>query len=161
MSDYPAGSNLYIGGLSYDTKEEDLQSAFEKFGRVASVRIISDRDSGRSRGFGFVQFEESADASDAVKDMDGADLDGRNISVNVAKDRARGGDRGGDRSYGGRGGREPYGRGGRSGGGGGGSCYNCGEEGHISRNCPSGGNGGRDGGRDGRRGGDDRRRERY
>jgi RNA recognition motif-containing protein len=103
VSDFPYGSNLYIGGLSYDTSEQDLETAFEKFGRVASVKIITDRfafpffiaytlrDSGRSRGFGFVQFEDSNDANDAVKDMDGAELDGRNISVNVAKDKSRGG----------------------------------------------------------------------
>lgn len=91
MSDYPAGSNLYIGGLSYDTREEDLERAFDKFGQIAAARIITDRDSGRSRGFGFVQYEKAEDAEDAVKDMDGAELDGRNISVNVARDKSRGG----------------------------------------------------------------------
>jgi RNA recognition motif-containing protein len=100
---------LFVGGLSWDTTEQGLRAAFESFGELEEVKIITDRDTGRSRGFGFVTFSQADDANEAVAQLDGTELDGRNIAVNEARDRDRGG-RGG-------------GRGGRGGGGGGGGGY--------------------------------------
>lgn len=92
---------LFVGGLSWDTNDSSLTTAFERFGRVTEAKVITDRDTGRSRGFGFVTFEAPADADTAMQEMDGAELDGRNVRVNVAEDKQRGGRGGGG---GGRGG---------------------------------------------------------
>ena len=111
-------NRLYVGNLPFRTSESDLEQVFGEFGTVQSVAIVTDRDTGRSRGFGFVEMSTDAEAQAAIEAMDGKDLDGRNLTVNVAKpreDRRGGGGRG---SYGG-GGRGGYG-GGRGGGGGGG-----------------------------------------
>jgi RNA recognition motif-containing protein len=95
--------NLYVGNLSFDTSEDRLREAFEAHGEVASVSIITDRDTGRSRGFGFVEMATDEAASAAIAALDGQDLDGRTLRVNEAKPRAprggsdRGSDRGGSR----------------------------------------------------------------
>ncbi|MBP9706590.1 MAG: hypothetical protein KBD78_03040 [Oligoflexales bacterium] len=105
---------LFVGGLSWNTDNEGLRQAFQQFGDITEVRVITDRETGRSRGFGFVTFDQEDAASKAISEMDGQDLDGRTIKVNVAEEkppRTGGGGGGGFRSGGG---------GGRSGGGGGG-----------------------------------------
>ncbi|PIE17098.1 MAG: RNA-binding protein [Proteobacteria bacterium] len=102
---------LFVGGLSWDTNDASLRNAFEKFGAVTEAKVITDRETGRSRGFGFVTFEDAAAGSEAIAQMDGTSLDGRSVRVNEAQDR-RGG--GGGRGRGG------YGGGGRGGYGGGG-----------------------------------------
>lgn len=97
---------LFVGGLSWGTTDETLRSVFEEFGPVTEARVITDRDTGRSRGFGFVGFDSQEDADKAEEAMNGAELDGRTIRVNAAEDkppRGGGGGRGGH--SGGRGGR--------------------------------------------------------
>ncbi len=94
---------LFIGGLSWDTTDSSLAQAFESFGGITEAKVITDRESGRSRGFGFVTFEEAASASDAIAAMDGQMLDGRAVKVNEAQERSRGGG-GGHRGGGGGGG---------------------------------------------------------
>ncbi|XP_058070424.1 glycine-rich RNA-binding protein 2, mitochondrial-like [Magnolia sinica] len=108
-----SSSKLFIGGLSYSTDEQSLREAFTSYGEVIEARVIMDRETGRSRGFGFVNFTSSEEASAAIAAMDGKDLHGRMVRVNYATDRT-GGFRGG---YGGGGG--GYGGGGYGGGGGG------------------------------------------
>ncbi len=89
---------LFVGGLSWDTTDASLQSAFENFGPVAEAKVITDRDTGRSRGFGFVTYTEGSDAEAAISSLDGSDLDGRTIRVNEAQNREGGGrGRGGPR----------------------------------------------------------------
>lgn len=80
-------TKLFVGGLSWDTSSQDLRAAFERFGPVVEATVITDRASGRSRGFGFVSFERSADAELAAKTMDGAEIDGRPVKVNAAEGR--------------------------------------------------------------------------
>jgi len=134
------GSKLYVGNLSYNTSSSDLEQLFAQHGAVQSAEIISDRDTGRSKGFGFVQMGSDEEAQAAIAALNGQEVDGRTLTVNEAKpreDRPRGG--GGGYGGGGGGGRGGYGGGGggRSGGGGGG------------RGGYGGGGGGRDrGGRD-------------
>lgn len=112
------GKKLFIGGLSWNTNDDGLRQAFEKFGDVEEARIITDRETGRSRGFGFVTFSDGEDARKAISEMDGKELDGRTIKVNEAEEKPRdGGGRGGRGGGGGRGG---YGGGGGGYGGGGG-----------------------------------------
>src|ERR1700704_6438867 len=98
---------LYVGNLTYNVNESDLEALFAPFGTVQSVQIIVDRDTNRSKGFGFVEMGSDAEAQAAIRGLDGRDHDGRNLTVNEAKPRE-------PRSGGGGG----YG-GGRSGGGGG------------------------------------------
>ena len=101
--------NIYVGNLSFDTSEADLRAAFEAHGEVLKANIITDRDTGRSRGFGFVEMESREDGMKAIEALNETELSGRNLTVNEAKPReSRGGGGGGG------------GRGGRSGGGGGG-----------------------------------------
>lgn len=104
---------LFIGGLSYDTTEQSLEESFSKYGSIAKVDVIRDRETDRSRGFGFVTFENPEDAKDAMAAMNGKSVDGRMIRVDEAgkSGRRSGGFRGG--SGGGRG----FFRGGRGGGG--------------------------------------------
>lgn len=78
---------LFIGSLSYDTSSQSLREAFEKFGPVAEAVVITDRDTGQSRGFGFVTMANRKDGSKAIDAMDDAELDGRRIAVNVATER--------------------------------------------------------------------------
>ena len=101
--------NIYVGNLSYDLTEEDLKQSFAAFGEVASVRIITDNYSGRSKGFGFVEMPDSAEAQAAIDGLDGKDLQGRPLKVNKAKARSEGGGFGGGRGGGRRGGGRPGG----------------------------------------------------
>ena len=90
-------NKLYVGNLSFNTQEFDLRDHFANHGEVVSASIITDRDTGRSRGFGFVEMSNAEEAQNAVSALDGQDLDGRQLKVNVAKPREnnRGGGRGG------------------------------------------------------------------
>ena len=91
--------NLFIGSLAYATTDDTLKAHFEQIGEVSSARVITDRDSGRSKGFGFVEFTDEANNQKAVDQLDGKDLDGRAINVSLAKpkeDRPRRDDRGGN-----------------------------------------------------------------
>ncbi|MCP4713319.1 MAG: RNA-binding protein [Planctomycetes bacterium] len=107
--------NIYVGNLSYDTTEDGLRVLFEEFGQVESVSIIKDRETGRARGFGFVQMPDSGEGQKAIDEVNGKDLDGRNLKVNEARERSSGGG-----GRGGGGGRDGGGGGGYGGGGGGG-----------------------------------------
>ena len=113
------GKKLFVGGLSWDTNDQSLMSAFSRFGEIEEAKVISDRETGRSRGFGFVTFVEANDAENAISEMDGTELDGRSIKVNEAQERAPrgGGGRGGGGGVDGGGGGRGGGRG-RGGGGG-------------------------------------------
>jgi cold-inducible RNA-binding protein len=138
------GNKLYVGNLPYTVRDEDLQQAFGAFGNVNSAKVMMERDTGRSKGFGFVEMGSDAEAQSAIEGMNGQSLGGRSLVVNEARPmEARpprtggfggprgggggfGGGGGGDRGgYGGGGGndggfRSPYGGGGRRDGGGGG-----------------------------------------
>ncbi len=88
--------NIYVGNLSYEVTEEDLKQAFEGFGQVVSVNIIKDRYSGESRGFGFVEMSDKAEAQSAINDLNDKELKGRTLSVSEARPRSesrRGGGR--------------------------------------------------------------------
>ncbi|MHC4079821.1 MAG: RNA recognition motif domain-containing protein [Planctomycetota bacterium] len=92
--------NIYVGNLSFDTAESDLEQLFSQHGEVEEVQIIADRDTGRSRGFGFVKMRDDNAGRTAIEQLNGTDLGGRNIVVNEAKpraERARGGGRRGPR----------------------------------------------------------------
>jgi len=84
--------NLFVARLSYSTTNDELQSAFEQYGQVDSARIIMDRETGKSKGFGFVEMPDDGQAQEAIEGLNESELDGRNIVVKVAEDR---GDRGG------------------------------------------------------------------
>ena len=103
---------LFVGGLSWNTDDNGLRQAFEAFGDVTDAKVITDRDTGRSRGFGFVTFAEAQDSANALNEMNGTSLDGRTIKVDNAEEKSGGGG-GGRGGFGG-------GRGGGYGGGGGG-----------------------------------------
>ncbi len=103
---------LFVGSLSWNTTDRDLADAFAKFGEITEAKVITDRDSGRSRGFGFVTFEDAAAADKAIAEMNGTQLDGREITVNEAQDKRR--DGGGGRGGRGGGGGGGYGGGGRN-----------------------------------------------
>ncbi|WP_184297008.1 RNA recognition motif domain-containing protein [Roseateles oligotrophus] len=151
------GNKLYVGNLAYSVRDDSLHEAFAQFGSVTSAKVMMDRDTGRSKGFGFVEMGSDAEAQSAINGMNGQDLDGRAIVVNEARPREErpggfgggrsgGGGFGGGRSGGGGfgGGGGGYGGGGRSGGGGfggGGGGYGGGGR--------SGGGGGYGGGRSG------------
>lgn len=79
------GRKLYVGNLPYTVTEDDLVEKFSPFGRVESAKLISDRDTGRSKGFGFVEMSSDAEAKAAIADLDGTDYDGRPMKVNEAK----------------------------------------------------------------------------
>ena len=97
--------NIYVGNLSYEVTQEDLQQAFEGFGQVESVKIIQDNYSGRSKGFGFVEMQDSAEAQSAIEGLDGKDLKGRALKVDKARPRSEDRGYGGNRRGGGQGGR--------------------------------------------------------
>jgi RNA recognition motif-containing protein len=114
---------LYVGNLAYSVTSEDLQELFEQYGQVRSAQVLSDRETGRSRGFGFVEMDNDADADAAIENLDGNDHQGRRLTVNEAKPRTPGGGGsgygGGRGGYGGSGGGGSYGAGGGGYGGGG------------------------------------------
>jgi RNA recognition motif-containing protein len=134
------GNRLYVGNLAFQTTETEIQDAFSQVGTVTEVKLVLDRETGRSRGFAFVSMGSDAEAQKAIAEMNGRNLDGRDLRVNEAEDRQRGGGGGGGggggRGFGGGGG------GGRGfGGGGGGGGYGGGGGGGY------GGGGGGGGGR--------------
>ena len=124
------GNKLYVGNLPYTVRDEDLQQSFGQFGAVTSAKVMMERDTGRSKGFGFVEMANDAQAQAAINGMNGQPLGGRSITVNEARPmearppRTGGfggggsGDRSGGGGYGGGGGDRSGGGGGRSGGGG-------------------------------------------
>jgi len=122
------GNKLYVGNLPYSVRDSDLEQSFGQFGAVTSAKVMMERDTGRSKGFGFVEMGSDAEAQAAIEGMNGAPLGGRSLVVNEARPmeprppRTGGGGYGGGGREGGGGGggfRSPYGGGGRSGGGGG------------------------------------------
>lgn len=80
-------TNIYVGNLSYNTSSADLERAFSEFGSVSRANVISDRETGRSKGFAFVEMQNDSDAQDAINSLNDQDLDGRRLKVNVAKPR--------------------------------------------------------------------------
>jgi RNA recognition motif-containing protein len=110
---------LYVGNLSFSTSESALRTAFEQYGQVASATLVMDRETGRPRGFGFIEMNSDDEARAAIEGLNGKNLDGRDLTVNEARPREprSGGGFGGGGGGGGRGG---YGGGGGRGGGGGG-----------------------------------------
>jgi RNA recognition motif-containing protein len=111
--------NIYTGNLSYEVTENELKEAFEAFGKVETVKIIKDNDTGRSKGFGFVEMPDNAEAQAAINGLNDKELKGKAMKVNTAKpkteNRRPGGGYGG--GGGGRGGRQGFGGGGGGGGG--------------------------------------------
>ena len=114
-------TNIFVGNLSYQTTEDELQSAFSAFGQVERVSIIRDRESGQSRGFGFVEMPNGEEAEKAIQAMNGREFSGRALNVNEARprDERGGGGGGGGRGFGGGGGNRGGGGGGGRGGNGG------------------------------------------
>ena len=159
------GNKLYIGNLPYTVRDSDLEQAFSPFGSVASAKVMMERDTGRSKGFGFVEMGSDAEAQSAIHGMNGQALGGRSIVVNEARPmearppRSGGGGYGGGGGGGYGGGSGGYGGGGRSGGGGGygggGRSDGGGDGGFRSPYGagPRGGGGGRNGGGGGYGGG--------
>jgi cold-inducible RNA-binding protein len=96
-------AKIYVGNCSYDTTEERLRDLFSQYGDVASVSVITDRDTGRSRGFAFVEMNDASQADAAIKGVNGTELDGRTLNVNEARPRqdrgGGGGGRGGGRRW--------------------------------------------------------------
>ena len=82
-------SNIYVGNLTFGTTSADLQSLFAQHGEVKSAQVITDRDTGRSRGFGFVEMASSEEAKAAIDALNGHNVDGRDLTVNIAKERSR------------------------------------------------------------------------
>ncbi|MEM1224941.1 MAG: RNA-binding protein [Planctomycetota bacterium] len=114
-------TNIYVGNLAFSATDDDLRGAFEQFGEVSTVNIIMDRETGRSRGFAFVEMADAEGAKEAIENLNGQPISGRNVTVNEARPRApRGGGGGGRGGYGGGGGNRGggYGGGGNRGGGG-------------------------------------------
>ena len=148
------GNKLYVGNLAYSVRDETLQEAFGQFGVVTSAKVMMDRDTGRSKGFGFVEMSSDAEAQSAINGMNGQALDGRAIVVNEARPREErpggfgggGGGRSGGGGFGGGGG--GYGGGGGSAGGGGGRSGGggFGGGGGYGGGGGAGGGGGRSGG---------------
>jgi len=148
------GNKLYVGNLSYNIRDDDLNQAFAQYGSVSSAKVMMDRDTGRSKGFGFVEMSSDAEAQSAINGMNGQALDGRAIVVNEARPREErpggfggGGRSGGGGGFGGGGGGRSGGGGYGGGGSGGGGGYGGGGGGR------SGGGGGYGGGGGGRSGG--------
>lgn len=144
---------IYVGNLPWSYSSSDLENLFVEFGQVAAAEVVMDRETGRSRGFGFVQMANDADCDPAIDALNGQDCNGRPLVVNEARERApRSGGGGGGGGYGGGGGGGGGyggGRGGYGGGGGGGGGYG-GGGGRSDRGGYGGGGGGRDGGGGGR-----------
>ena len=150
------GNKLYVGNLAYSVRDDDLQQAFGEFGAVTSAKVMMDRDTGRSKGFGFVEMGSDSEAQAAINGMNGQALEGRAIVVNEARPREErpggfgggGGRSGGGGGYGGGGGGGYGGGGGGAGGGGGGRSPYGGGGGGGGRSPygSGGGGGGRSGG---------------
>ena len=139
------GNKLYVGNLAYSVRDESLQAAFSQFGTVTSAKVMMDRETGRSKGFGFVEMGSDAEAQSAINGMNGQPLEGRPVVVNEARPRE---ERPG--GFGGGGGRGPYGGGGGGGrggygGGGGGGGGGYGGGGGGGGRSPYGSGGGRGG----------------
>ena len=81
-------TNIYVGNLTFETNSADLEHMFKEHGEVKSANVITDRDSGRSRGFGFVEMGSATDASTAIEALNGKSIDGRDLTVNLAKERS-------------------------------------------------------------------------
>lgn len=151
------GNKLYVGNLAYSVRDESLQESFSQFGTVTSAKVMMDRDTGRSKGFGFVEMGSDAEAQAAVNGMNGQALEGRAIVVNEARPREErpggfggGGGRSGGGGFGGGGG---YGGGGGGGGRSGGGGFGGGGSGGGGGYGGGGGGGGRSGGGGGYGGG--------
>ena len=143
------GNKLYVGNLPYTVRDEDLQKAFGEFGQVSSAKVMMERDTGRSKGFGFVEMGSDADAQAAVQGMNGQSLGGRSLVVNEARPMESRPPRSGGGGYGGGGG---GGGGYGAGGGGGGGGRREGGAGEGQFRSPYGGGGRREGGGGGGRG---------
>ncbi|MEF7616809.1 RNA-binding protein [Aquincola sp. MAHUQ-54] len=162
------GNKLYVGNLAYSVRDESLQDAFGQFGTVTSAKVMMDRETGRSKGFGFVEMGSDAEAQSAINGMNGQALEGRAIVVNEARPREErpggfrsgggggggyggggGGGGGGGYGGGGGGGRSPYGSGGGRGGYGGGGGGGYGGGGGGRGGYSGGGRGGYGGGSSG------------
>jgi RNA recognition motif-containing protein len=126
------GKKLYVGNLPYSVRDSDLEDLFSPHGSVQSAQVIIERDTGRSKGFGFVEMSNDQEAQEAISALNGRDMEGRTLTVNEARPKEEGGGGGGGRRSGGGGG-GGYGGGGGGGRGGGGGGY-------------GGGGGGRGGG---------------
>src|SRR6188472_4058706 len=113
-------TNIFVGNLSYATTENELETAFGEYGAVERVSVVRDRDTGQSRGFAFVEMTNSAEANNAIKALNGREVNGRALNVNEARPREARGPGGGGGFGGGGGGRGGGGFGGNRGGGGGG-----------------------------------------
>jgi RNA recognition motif-containing protein len=111
---------LYVGNLAFQTSSEDLQQLFAQAGTVESASVVEDRETGRSRGFGFVEMSSKEEGEAAIAQFNGKEVNGRNLTVNEAKPRENRGGGGGRGGFGGGGGRGGYGGGGNRGGSGGG-----------------------------------------
>ena len=136
------GNKLYVGNLSYEVQDRDLQQLFAQYGTVSSARVVMDRDTGRSKGFGFVEMSTDAEAEASISALNGHEVGGRALTVNEARPKE---DRGGS-------GERRSGGGGRGFGGGGGGGYS-GGGGSYGGGGRGGDRGGRGGGGGGRRGG--------
>jgi RNA recognition motif-containing protein len=91
--------NIYIGNMSFDTTEDQLRQAFQAFGKVSTVNVVTDRDSGKPRGFAFVEMAASSEAEAAISGLNGKELNGRTLNVNQARPRAQSGNRPGSNGY--------------------------------------------------------------
>ncbi|KAL3843451.1 hypothetical protein ACJIZ3_000854 [Penstemon smallii] len=155
MGDADVEYRCFVGGLAWATTDQSLEQAFSQFGQVIESKIINDRETGRSRGFGFVTFKDEQAMRDAIEGLNGQDLDGRLITVNEAQSRGSGGGGGGGGGF--RGPRRDGGGGGGYNGGGGGYGRREGGGGYGGAGGYSGGGGGgygrREGGYGGGRGG--------
>lgn len=100
-------NKVFVGGLSWNTTDQGLHDAFKPFGEIVEAKVITDRDTGRSRGFGFVTFQDPNSAKESVSSMNGKELDGRQLRVDIANDKPRD-NRGGGGGGGGFGGRRRY-----------------------------------------------------
>jgi len=112
---------IYVGNLSYETNEQELRDSFSTHGEIQEISVVRDRETGRSRGFAFVEMPTAAEAQAAISDLNGKEIGGRTLTVNEARARQDRSDRGAGGGYGGGGGRGGYGGGGGGGGGGRGS----------------------------------------
>src|SRR6478672_11118222 len=140
------GNKLYVGNLPYQVRDSDLEQAFGQFGQVTSAKVMMERETGRSKGFGFVEMGSDAEAQAAITGMNGQSLGGRSIVVNEARPMENRPPRSGGGGFGGGGGGGGYGGGGGGGRSGGGGYGGGGGGDRGDRGGRSGGGGGNDGG---------------